>query len=524
MGYIYDDIKSIKRRNLKSTKLYSNKQKWKIGLSVFFIFIVISSLWYTNYITQKIQKDERLRVKIWSETVKKQAQLVNLTNQTFDQLKLEERKKMELWAKATKELEKDLSDYTFITSITYSNTTIPMVVESTTKNSKTYGGRNLSFNESFFSSKELYNDSLIKMAQNWDKINEPITINSTFGVVQVVHYGPSKLFKELKEKSDSLITQFTSDLIKNSALVPVIFIDSSTRKIVATNISEAELKDSVTTEKIIAKMQSENKKIKVDLGDNIKGEIYYFESQTLKQIRFYPWIQLGIIILFLIIAYFLFSTFRKAEQNQVWAGMAKETAHQLGTPLSSLMAWIEIIKNDGVPESSIAEMNKDIKRLETITDRFSKIGSIAKTEQEDLVKVIEKSVQYLSIRVSKKVTLKITGDKEAIAKINEPLFEWVIENLTKNAVDAIQGEGSIEYNITNNNDKVFIDVIDTGKGIPLNKQKSIFNPGYTTKERGWGLGLSLVKRIVEEQFNGKISVKNSEINKGTTFRIILNKP
>lgn len=509
---------------MKSTKLYSNKQKWKIVLSVFFIFIVIASLWYTNYITQKIQKDERLRVKIWSETVKKQAQLVNLTNQTFDQLRIEERKKMEVWAKAMKELEKDLNDYSFVTSITSSNSTIPMVVESITQDSKTFGGRNLSFNQTIFNSEETYHDSLIKMANHWDKINEPITINSKYGTLQIVHYGPSKLFKELKNKSDSLITQFTSDLIKNSALVPVIFIDSGTRKIVATNISDEQLKDSLEIENTIARMQSENTKIEVDLGDNIKGEIYYFESQTLKQIRFYPWIQLGIIILFLIIAYFLFSTFRKAEQNQVWAGMAKETAHQLGTPLSSLMAWMEIIKGDGVPESSIAEMNKDIKRLETVTDRFSKIGSITKTKEEDVVKLIEKSVQYLGSRVSKKVTLKIIGDKEAKAIVNESLFEWVIENLTKNAVDAMQGEGSIEYNITNITGKVIIDISDNGKGIPLNKQKSIFNPGYTTKERGWGLGLSLVKRIIEEQFKGKISVKSSEINKGTTFRIILNKP
>lgn len=527
MGNFNDVNKSVKRRNLKSTKLYSNKQKWKIILSVFFIFIVISSLWYTNYITQKIQKDERLRVEIWSETVKKQAQLVNLTNQTFNQLRIEERKNIKLWTRAVKEAEKDYNDYTFITSIISDNPNIPIVLEGLrykgSEISHTYEGRNLSFSIKDFNSESEYEDSLKHLAQIWDSVNEKITISNIKNQTQIVHCGTSKLFKELKSKSDSLIKQFTQDLIKNSALVPVIFIDSNSRKIVATNISDEKLEDSIEVEKIIAEMQTENDKIEIDLGDNIKAEIYYFESQTLKQLRFYPWIQLGIIILFLIIAYFLFSTFRKAEQNQVWAGMAKETAHQLGTPLSSLMAWMEIIKSDGVPESSIAEMNKDINRLETITDRFSKIGSIAKTNEDDVVKLVTKSVQYLGSRVSKKVKLTIIGDKEAIAKINEPLFEWVIENLTKNAVDAIQGEGSIEYNITNDTNKVLIDITDTGKGIPLNKQKSIFNPGYTTKERGWGLGLSLVKRIVEEQLNGKIFVKTSEVNKGTTFRIILNK-
>lgn len=512
---------------MKSINLYSNKQKWKIVLSIIFILIVISSLWYTSFITKKIQQDERLRVKIWSETVKKQAQLVNLTNQTFDQLRVEERKNIEVWTRAIKEIEREQNDYTFVTSVITDNPNIPLVLELIKqKAGRTlykYEGRNINFSEKDFNSVSEYEDTLKKMAQEWDSVNEKITISSIYNQTQIVHYGTSKLFKELKSKSDSLITQFTQDLIKNSALVPILFIDSNSRKIVATNISSQELKDSLKIEQLIAEMKAENKKISIDLGDNIKGEIYYFESTTLKQLRFYPWIQLGIIVLFLIIAYFLFSTFRKAEQNQVWAGMAKETAHQLGTPLSSLMAWVEIIKSDGVPESSIAEMNKDIKRLETITDRFSKIGSISKTEDIDVVNLVVNAIQYLSSRVSKKVTLKISGDEQAIAKLNEPLFEWVIENLTKNAVDAIQGEGSVEFYIANNNDKVYIDVIDTGKGIPANKQNSIFNPGYTTKERGWGLGLSLVKRIVEEQLKGKIFVKTSELNKGTTFRIILNK-
>jgi signal transduction histidine kinase len=235
-------------------------------------------------------------------------------------------------------------------------------------------------------------------------------------------------------------------------------------------------------------------------------------------------LQLIIILLFLMVSYFLFSTFRKAEQNQVWAGMAKETAHQLGTPLSSLMAWLEIIKADGVPESSIIEMNKDINRLNTITERFSKIGSDVITTKENIFKEVSKSVNYLTSRVSKKVDLFVTGDKNASAKINSSLFEWIIENLTKNAIDAIQGkDGSITYRIEETVNKVIIDVIDTGKGIPTASFKTIFNPGYSTKERGWGLGLSLVKRIVEEQLNGKINVLNSKIDQGTTFRITLKK-
>lgn len=509
---------------MKSTKLYSNKQKWKIALSIVALLIIGLSLWYTNYITQKIQKDERLRVEIWSETVQKQAQLVNLTNQTFEQLKTEERKKIELWSGAIKELGKEQTDYTFLSSIAASNK-LPSITETIDRNkyvSKVYSSHNLALKKTDFSSDSLYQDSLKKLAAKWDKTNPPIRINSIFNQTSIIHYGNSKLFGELKAKSDSLIKSFNSELVENSALLPVVFIDSATRNIIASNVEANIINDSTKRAQTITAMRAENGKIDVSLGNGVKGEIYYFESQTLKQLRYYPWVQLGIIILFLVIAYFLFSTFRKAEQNQVWAGMAKETAHQLGTPLSSLMAWIELLRLQGVDESSLSEMDKDIVRLNTVTDRFSKIGSQVKNTPQNVSDLVEKSREYLSKRVSKKVELIQNGETHAIALVNESLFEWVIENLTKNAVDAIQGEeGSIIYTISTEHDNIYIDIADTGKGIPANKHKSIFSPGYTTKERGWGLGLSLVKRMVEDQLNGKIIVKSSELNVGTTFRITL---
>jgi signal transduction histidine kinase len=302
-------------------------------------------------------------------------------------------------------------------------------------------------------------------------------------------------------------------------------VDSATNEIRRTiNIEQEKLKDSATIAKTIASLKYENPRIEVSFGESNNGYIYYAESTLLKQLRFYPWVQLIIILLFLMVSYFLFSTFRKAEQNQVWAGMAKETAHQLGTPLSSLMAWLEIIKADGVPESSINEMNKDIQRLNTITDRFSKIGSKVKTTEENVFTEVDKSLDYLRSRVSKQVDLSVSGSKNAIAPINKSLFEWVIENITKNAIDAIQGKkGSIQFLVSEDDKKVILDIIDSGKGIPSSNFKSIFNPGFSTKERGWGLGLSLVKRIVEEQLKGKIYVLSSKIDQGTTFRITLKK-
>ncbi len=515
---------------MKSKQLYSSKQIWKIILSIFALVIIGLSLWYTNQLAEKIQDKERLSVKLWSETVKKQAELVNLTTQTFEQLKAEERDNINDHSMALKEAERDQIDYTFLGHFLSKTRSTPIITEFVSFNNgkKVSGfGTDSKYSDKKRTQQELkLEDSLRKICIKWDSITTPIEIKSNLVTsYQIIHIGTSELFSELKAKSDSLITSFENDLVSSSASIPILYIDSASGKIKKTiNIEREKLKDSAAIASVINGLKKENEPIMISFGKDNTGIIYYAESTLLKQLRFYPWVQLIIILLFLMVSYFLFSTFRKAEQNQVWAGMAKETAHQLGTPLSSLMAWLEIIKADGVPESSIQEMNKDINRLNTITERFSKIGSDIKTKEENIFSEIKNSVNYLKSRVSKQVELKVSGDKQAVAKINSSLFEWVIENLTKNAIDAIQGKkGSVTYTIENTGNKVIIDITDTGKGIPSSSFKSIFNPGYSTKERGWGLGLSLVKRIVEEQLKGKIWVYQSKIDQGTTFRITLKK-
>ncbi|HRR23485.1 MAG TPA: HAMP domain-containing sensor histidine kinase, partial [Bacteroidia bacterium] len=241
--------------------------------------------------------------------------------------------------------------------------------------------------------------------------------------------------------------------------------------------------------------------------------------------RYYPYFQLAIIALFLLVSYLAFSTSRKAEQNQVWVGMAKETAHQLGTPLSSLMAWIEYFKSTAQDQNHVEELEKDVARLNTITERFSKIGSAPVLRKEDVYMVIENTISYIRSRTSSKVIFSLNKAQphQVLAPLNIPLFEWVLENLFKNAVDAMDGEGKIDVMITDQLQFVYIDIADSGKGIPKSKFKTVFKPGYTSKTRGWGLGLSLSKRIVEEYHNGHIFVKNSEPNNGTTFRIVLKK-
>jgi two-component system, sporulation sensor kinase D len=277
-------------------------------------------------------------------------------------------------------------------------------------------------------------------------------------------------------------------------------------------------------------MQAQHEPIKIDIpsrGGAGKSYwlIYYRDSDLLTQLNYFPYVQLSVIAIFLLVAYTAFNSSRKSEQNQVWVGLAKETAHQLGTPISSLMAWLELLKDKFNAEDDplMAEMGNDIKRLEMVADRFSKIGSVPKLEVALVYDVVKDYVDYFRVRVSNNISFELTGNEDLRAGLNIPLFDWVIENLLKNAVNAIEGKGSIKVNISTNKvkDQIFIDITDTGKGIPRSKFATVFQPGYTTRKRGWGLGLSLTKRMVENYHNGHIFVKDSELGKGTTFRIAL---
>jgi K+-sensing histidine kinase KdpD len=325
------------------------------------------------------------------------------------------------------------------------------------------------------------------------------------------------------------------NMITSSSTVPVILTDTTGTKIetylrldsTKTNYVDATSKatyDPGYFQRELSRMKKQHAPLPINYMGR-KMLVYYKDSFILTQLRYFPYIQLGVIALFLLTAYVAFSSARKAEQDQVWVGMAKETAHQLGTPISSLMAWVELIKSrfDAEDDPLIAEMENDIKRLEVITDRFSKIGSKPILEDHVVFVVIHNFINYFKLRTSDKIIFNITGDEQVRAMLNVPLFDWVIENLLKNAANAIANEGSITVNIIENlaKEEVFIDVTDTGKGIPRSKFDAVFQPGFTTRKRGWGLGLSLTRRIVENYHSGQIFVKDSELGKGTTFRIIL---
>lgn len=315
---------------------------------------------------------------------------------------------------------------------------------------------------------------------------------------------------------------FLLQVIQNNRTVPVILVDSADKVLSFRNLDSIKSLNEDYVKGQLELMKKENKVIPVEISKNLKNYIYYRDSYLLFQLMYYPYFQLGIIILFIVVAYFAFSSSRKAEQNQVWVGLTKETAHQLGTPTSSLLAWKEVLKEKDIEPEMIHDFEKDIERLEIITDRFSKIGSKPTLKVVNIVDVIDQAISYLKNRVTNRIQFVFDMPKEPVLiPISSTLFSWVIENICKNSVDAIQDSGKITISLKQQKKKVIIDITDTGKGLPKSKYKTIFKPGYTTKTRGWGLGLSLAKRIVQNFHEGKIFVLTSEVGKGTTIRIIL---
>ena len=391
--------------------IYLKRKRGKILLLIIAIVIGVSSLMYTNWLTDKMAQEERKKVELWAEATKELIDAgIEVTSPEMERL--------------------NTSYLNFLSLVATQNTTIPIII---------------------------------------------VEKDSSFNIDANIKYNP--------ERREEVLTR--------------------------------ELK----------RMKDRVEPIPIELSEDNTQLLYYSESSILRNLRYYPFIQLFVIIVFIAVAYFAFSATQRAEQNQVWVGMSKETAHQLGTPISSLMAWIEILKLQNVDEALIKEFEKDTERLERITERFSKIGSKPELFKANLVESLNSTVNYLRTRSSNKVIFKTSFSENDVIEtpLNAALFSWVIENLCKNAIDAMNNSGTISVDLREKENQIYIDITDTGKGVPKSAFKTIFQPGYSTKKRGWGLGLSLAKRIIENYHNGKIFIKWSEIGKGTTFRIILNK-
>jgi len=340
----------------------------------------------------------------------------------------------------------------------------------------------------------------------------------------------SEAMRSLNNSDESTDLNLVLSVLNSNTTIPVIVVGSDGEVQTYRNIdirSKDETEIARQLKKMVEYLKNRDREIKIYLSENVKSDyitVYYDDSLMLRRLRNYPYVQLGVVLLFVVIAIFALLTSKRAEQNKVWVGLSKETAHQLGTPISSLMAWHEVLKENYPDDELIPEMSKDIERLQLIADRFSKIGSLPELSKNNLNTVMDHVIDYMNHRTSSQVQMIKDFDREDIqANINPQLFEWVIENLCKNAVDAMEGKGEIRLHVFENEDNAIVEVSDTGKGIKKRDVSNVFKPGFTTKKRGWGLGLSLAKRIIEEYHDGKIYVRNTEPGKGTTFRIEIKK-
>jgi len=507
--------------------IYERKIWWKIALIILAIIIFAASLVYTQFLARKISSEERKKVELWAEAIQSKNELFSGFQKLFKGLEKEQLYQMKLRGRAQEELARIGIDPNqdcpgqndLINQIIFSSPSkIPNIL--TNENRVVIGLVNIV-------------DSLIKKGDTLtqaaiDNFTEYKPIKNRYWTgsadFNYIYFKDSETLDELDRISRQLDIFLTEDII-NSATVPVILTDASDSILAFNNIDTVtgEAKEKLLAE--LLKMKSTNKPIQVDLQGNNYNLVYYRDSLLLRLLRYFPFVQFGALGLFVLVGYMAFSNARRSEQNRVWAGMAKETAHQLGTPITSLSAWIELLKQDDqeLAKTAVTEIQKDVDRLELIADRFSKIGSEPDITENNIKDSLQDTVSYMMRRSSKNVSiiLNIPPDLDPMINFYPPLFNWVLENLIKNALDAMKGKGDITIDVIQESMHLIIDVTDTGAGIPKSKFKQVFLPGYSSKKRGWGLGLTLSKRIVENYHSGKIFVADSAVNKGTRFRIIL---
>ena len=500
------------------TNLYTHKKRWKWALAIVALLVIAASLWYTNNLVKSIAEQETRQVKMWAAAMEQHAVMMKSTEEFFNKVSEQEQLRVDLLANAYRRII-DISsneNTAIYLDIIRTNISIPLVV--------TDGKDNIMFSSNLPPEQEDKKTFDAEMKHAYSKF-PPIKIDPGYGFVQWLYYNESLNYTELKAVLESMIDHFMEEITLNSVGAPVIITNEDQSQILGFgNLDSLMMQDSGYVAKQLEIMRNENDPLQIEFMNTGKATIFYRTSDLVEQMRYYPMIQLVVLALFILIAYLLFSYARRSEQNQVWAGMAKETAHQLGTPLSSLMGWIELLKMQEEPFVGTHEMEKDIERLQIVTDRFSKIGSVPVLEPTDIIYLIRDTMDYLQKRFSNKFEFEINlPEGELIMPLIPSLFRWVLENLTKNAIDAMGDKGKITLDLIDDGDHIHLDLSDTGKGITKSKIKMVFNPGYTSKKRGWGLGLSLAQRIIEDYHKGTIFVKSSVVGQGTTFRITLKK-
>lgn len=480
-----------------------------IGLMLTFLFFIHNTV-------SQLRNEEIKKIKIWANAVSRKIEVLDNVKTFFDNLAIDEHNKVQQFITAHKyilsqPLDKELNFYyEFISN----NRTIPVIITDEFNNILLSQNIEIPSNQTKLSGKLLEDFS----------VNQPIEYTAS-DIKFKLFYSESTVSSNIKSTLYYLSYDFLSEIVNNSISIPVIITDSSQTKVLAHGNIDEKLLKRPHIKRILTEMEASNNYICINLPNQPNAKIFYESPTFLTFLKYYPPIFSLLIVLFAFLIIQLLKITKKSEENSIWIGMNKETAHQLGTPISSLMAWVEYLKLNPENEMVCTEISKDIDKLNVITQRFSQVGKTPKKVEHNIIEVIQNSVDYIKNRTSKKVHYDIILPQENCININlnHHLFEWALENLIKNAIDAMNGVGNLTIEVKNDSKKIIIDVSDTGKGVPKRDFKKIFSPGFTTKERGWGMGLSLVKRIIEEYHKGKVFIKHSSIGKGSTFRIILKK-
>ena len=471
------------------------------------VVMALVALWQVQRIAEQIRHGEEEKVRLWAAAVGQRNQMAAATAQFFQEAMLDEHRKMRLYT----DILQSFNDPDLSTDLKFSLAYVNYIVDS----SHTPIIITTSKDSIITVPQELAGQKLDGCLMEEYSVNPPFNYR-IWGMRMTLYYKESEYFTRLREVLDGFTQSFLTDITQNSVLVPVVIFDSTHRNIIAIGNT-----DSLQ----LHTLRFNNDPIRITMPDGSPAYVHYSSTPLLRSLRWLPLFYIFIALVLVVVSYFLFRTARTAEQNRIWAGLAKETAHQLGTPISSLSGWLEYLRGKEFTDDYAAEVGKDLQRLETITHRFSKIGSVPELKEEDVREVTLAAVAYLQSRSPRRVKFNVAfpEGEPFIAPVNSHLFQWVIENLCKNAVDAMEGDGTISITASQDARKIYLDISDTGRGMSAAVQKHIFDSGFTTKTRGWGLGLPLARRIVNQYHRGRLYLKYSVPGQGSCFRIVLRK-
>ena len=492
------------------------KQKLKLILLLLSIVLALFALWQVENVAQQVRQSEESKIRLWANAIAQRNRMTSVTHQFFQEATLDEQRKIRLYT----DILESFNDPDQSTDLRFSLAYVNYIVDSAKTPIIITRDDSVITVPSELAGQKLQGSLLKEYSSN------PPFHYRLWGMPMTLYYKESQNYTQLRDMLSSFSRSFMEEITNNSVIVPVVIVDSCRSHLIAHgNIDPSDIDTPDKLASRLQSMESMNDPIEIALPDNSTAYIYYENSQLLKTLRWVPLFYFFIALVLLIVAYYLFRTTRTMEQNRIWVGLAKETAHQLGTPISSLTGWTQYLRGKEFSDQYACEVEKDLQRLETITHRFSKIGSVPELQDENVRDAVESAINYLQSRAPKKVkfVLSFPDDETFIAPLNSYLFQWVIENLCKNSIDAMEGSGTITIVASQDARTIYLDVSDTGRGMSKSVQRKIFDSGFTTKSRGWGLGLPLARRIVNQYHRGRLYLKYSVPGQGSCFRIELNK-